>query len=331
MVTSGGKSYLGGNTAVVNLLEDTTPPPAPSQLSGYKNNNQYHLQWKNPTHLIHLDELLADFSDGTGKMEAVSEDGANMAVSVADGALKCDYNLTKAWATTSADYVFSAATDMHQTPVLSFRLKGNGTSTDLRIVCKNMSANHEDWWFTESVNLSNADWQNVNLDLTKLEAFGWYTNTDDKNQMDGVVRISFAISTGGAVAGTFYLDDLHLCGDIFPAPDYAQTVIVRKDNTFPSSPSDGTEIYRGTAETCADPSAVVGTVYYYAAFAADDRNNWSAPDAGAQWKSDKVPDGTGIEQITNDQSPITYKYLKDGHLFISHPLGDYSALGQMVK
>ena len=251
-----------------------------------------------------------------------------MAVSVTDGALKCDYSITKEWATASADYVFETAADMHQTPILTFRLKGNGTSTDLRIVCKNMSAGHEDWWYTESINLSKSDWQDVRLDMSTLLAFDWYGNTDERNQMEGVVRISFGVSTGTAVAGTFYLDDLHLSGDIYPAPDYAQTVIVRKDNAFPASPTDGKEIYRGKAETCADPTAVVGEVYYYAAFAADDRDNWSAPDAGAQWKSENVQDGLDITEGTPESSQ---KFLKNGHIYIRRATDTYTVLGQRVQ
>lgn len=326
VITSGGQSFMGGNAAEVSLLEDTTPPPAPTSLGGYKNNGQYHLTWRNPTHLVHLDNLLTDFSGGVGRMEAVGEDGATMAVSAADGALKCDYSLTKAWATASADYVFEAATDMHQTPTLTFRLKGNGTSTDLRIVCKNMSAGHEDWWYTESVNLSKTDWKEVTLDMRSLLAFDWYGNTDERNQMEGVVRICFGVSTGDAVSGTFWLDDLHLSGDIYPAPDYAQTVIVRKDNAFPTSPTDGTEIYRGKAETCPDPTAVVGEVYYYAAFAADDRGNWSAADAGAQWKSVNVPEGSGLD-ITEGTTEGSQKFLHNGHLYIRRDNNVYTAHG----
>ena len=162
--------------------------------------------------------------------------------------------------------------------------------------------------------------------MRSLLAFEWYANTDDKNKMEGVVRISFGVSTENTVSGTFYLDDLRLSGEIYPAPDYAQTVIVRKDNAFPASPTDGTEIYRGTAETCIDPSAVVGQIYYYAAFAADDRNNWSAPDAGAQWKSENVTE-QGVENIQAEDSR-PQKILRNGQLFIRHGANIYTVLGQ---
>lgn len=326
VVTSGGQTFMGGNTAVINLLEDTTPPPAPSELTGLVENGKYRLTWSNPTHLVHLQNPLTDFSANMEKMQNVNDDGASMTIQVTDGALQCNYSITTAWATASADYVFDAPTDMHQTPVLSFRLKGNGSSTDLRIVCKNMSDGHEDWWFTENVNLSSSDWQDISLDMRSLQAFDWYANTDDRNHCEGLVRLSFGVSTGDAASGTFWLDDLSLSGDIYPAPDYTQTVIVRKDDAFPSSPADGTEIYRGTAETCTDPSAIVGQLYYYAAFAADDRNNWSAPEPGAQWKS-KVSEG--IENIEGTSAP--QKFLLNGQLLIHRNSHTYTAVGQMVQ
>ena len=326
VVTSGGQTYMSANRPVVNLLEDTTPPPAPTALSGTVQNCLYQLSWRNPTHLVHLDELLTDFTDGSAPMETVSEDGATMSLSLADGALQCDYALTQAWATAAAEYVFAAPTDMHQTPFLTFRLKGNGTATDLRIVCKNMSANHEDWWYTESINLSQATWQDLTLDLRTLQAFDWYTNTDDHNQCEGIARLSFGVSTGNSVSGTFWLDDLRLTGDILPAPDYLQTVIVRKDNAFPASPTDGVEVYRGTAETCTDASAAVGQLYYYAAFAADDRGNWSAPDPSAQWRSDKLSEGLA-SPINN--IPVPQKFLRNGQLFIQRGDKTYTVLGTL--
>ena len=327
VVTSGGKTYMSTNKPVVNLLEDTTPPPAPTDLSGTTENGHYQLTWLNPTYLVHLDELLTDFSTGITPVIRSVEEGAVMHLSLADGALQCDYSITKAWATTAAEYVFAQATDMHLTPFLTFRLKGNGTSTDLRIVAKNMSANHEDWWYTESINLSNTDWQEITLDLRTLQAFEWYTNTDDHNQCEGLVRLSFGVSTGEPVSGTFWIDDLHLTGDIYPAPDYQETVIVRKDNAFPASPTDGTEIYRGSAETCIDASAVAGQLYYYTAFAFDDRNNWSVPTPAAQWRSDNA----SALATPNTKSPVQQKFLRNGQLLIQRGNTTYTMLGELFS
>ncbi len=327
VVTSGGQTYMSAGRPVVNLLEDLTPPPAPTALSGTVQNGHYQLSWLNPTHLVQLDELLTDFSNGVVPMESDNEDGATMNLSIADGALQCDYALTQAWATAAAEYVFAAPADIHQTPILKFRLKGNGSSTDLRIVCKNMSNNHEDWWYTESINLSQATWQEITLDLRTLQAFEWYTNTDDHNQCEGIVRLSFGVSTGNPVNGTFGLDDLHLTGEIYPAPDYLETVIVRKDNAFPASPTDGTEVYRGTAETCTDASSVAGQLYYYTAFAFDDRNNWSAPEPSAQWRSDNA----SALVMPNTKSPVPQKFLRNGQLLIQRDTKIYTVIGSLFS
>ena len=312
---------------VVPLPKDTVPPPAPSDLTGQLENGTYRLTWTNPTHLVYVDENLADFNEGIGDMITVNDEGATMDIQAIDGALQCNYSISTPWATAAVDYPFDAAVERRLPPILSFRLKGNGSPTDLRIVCKNISDDHEDWWYTESINLSSAEWQNVTLDLRTLQAFDWYPNTDESNHCEGLVGLSFGVSTGSAVSGTFYLDDLHLTGDIYPAPDYDQTVIVRKDDAFPSSPTDGLEIYRGQEETCVDSSISEGKVYYYAAFAADKRNNWSAPAPGAQWKSKA---SEGIETITDNPSPLTVtKLLRNGHLFIRHGASIYTVLGQI--
>lgn len=329
VITSGGQSYLGKQTAKVNLLPDLTPPPAPTDLTGEMEDEHYRLSWKNPTHPVPVENNLTDFNTEIGAMQSSVEEGATMKLSAKDGALQCDYTLTTAWATATADFVCDKALDAHQTPTLSFQLKGNGTPTSLRIVCKNISAGHEDWWFTEDVTLSDDSWKNIAINLTDLQAFGWYANSDDKNRCEGIVCISFGISTENPVSGTFFLDDIKLTGDIIPAPDFAQTVIVRNNNTFPSSPTDGVEIYRGTAETCSDLTATAGQAYYYGAFAADDRNNWSDSDTGAQWKSENESQSTGVDKI--EGSSENQKFLLNGHLVIRRKSNTYTIIGQMIQ
>ena len=312
----------------IDIPKDTIAPPAPTHLTGQLDNGTYRLTWSNPTHLVHVDEQLTDFNDGIGNMLTVNDDGATMDIQATDGVLQCNYAITTAWATASVDFPFDAAIERQLPPILSFQLKGNGTATDLRIVCKNIYDDHEDWWYTESVNLASTEWKTVTLDLRTLKAFDWYTNAADSNRCEGLVDISFGVSTSDAVSGTFYLDDIRLSGDIYPAPDYAQTVIVRKTDAFPSSPTDGLEIYRGTAETCVDSFIAAGQVYYYAAFAADKKNNWSASDVGAQWKTENSSEG--IESI-KPSAVSNQKILRNGHLYIRHGASIYSILGQILN
>ena len=326
-ITSGGKTYLSAPFAIT-LLEDITPPPAPTAMRGNITNGHYCLTWKNPTHLVHLTTPLEDFTDGIGKMQNGSDDGAKMTMKAENGCLQADYSLSKSWATASADYVFSSPVDARQTPFLSFKLKGNGTSTSLRLVSKNNSSGHEDWWYTEAYNLASKDWKTIELDMRKLSAFEWYANSDNINHCEGLTSISFGISDGSAISGTFYLDDIEISGDIFPAPDFLETIIVRKENGFSASVSDGIEVYRGKAEEFTDTQADISKTYYYAAFASDDRGNISAADVSAQWCTNNPSSSLG--KTTDDISPANKK-IEGGQLFIILPDGRcFNAVGQVI-
>lgn len=320
-LTSSGKTYVIQCPTAVNLMDDTTPPPAPSDFAGYIDNGHFHLVWSNPTHLIDKERLLTDFSDGISCMQEDSESPASSKLEADNGALKVTYSVGN-WNQTSADYVFSEATDCHETPILHFRMKGNGTATDLRIICKNMAFGHEDWWFTESINLSNTAWKDYTLDLSKLEGFDWYANSDTKNKCDGMLRICFAVSTEAQVSGTYYLDDLRLTGQIFPAPDFEKTIIRRSTTGYPTSITDGDAVYEGALETYLDGSSNVGTLYYYSAFALDDRGNVSAP---AHWLSSDII--SGLDEFIAPQAAAT-KLLHNGHLFILRHGRVFTALGQ---
>jgi len=50
------------------------------------------------------------------------------------------------------------------------------------------------------------------------------------------------------------------------SPDTDVTVVVRKEGSYPTSPSDGTVIYNGTAESYVDSNLSPGTAYYYRAW-----------------------------------------------------------------
>ena len=186
--------------------------------------------------------------------------------------------------------------------------------------CLHTSANCSHQFFWKST-----DWHDIEIDLRRLTPFEWYSNSDDVNHCEAVTRISFGISDGSAVAGTFYLDDISLSGDIFPAPDFMETVIVRKENGFSESASDGTVVYRGMAENFTDTSADTGRRYWYSAFASDDRGNISAPAASAQWCTDEPYSAL---ESSGSLTAGARKTIKDGMLLITLPDGRcYNAMG----
>ncbi len=59
--------------------------------------------------------------------------------------------------------------------------------------------------------------------------------------------------------------------------NFVRTVIVRKDGGYPSSPSDGTTLYEGRAETFTDTNAVNGRTYYYSFYAYNHSKTYSSP------------------------------------------------------
>ena len=311
----------------ITLAEDTIAPPAPNKLSGWLQNGQVYLTWENPNRLVPIVELLSDFSDGIDSFEATNEDQATAQLSHESGALRVDYDVTQAWATASADYVFEQELNTPNTPTLSFRLKGNGSNCLLRLVVKNIVNNHEDWWYTENISLQAKEWETYTIQIPSLSAFEWYSNTDTKCKMDGLTRICFAISPSVPMAGSFWLDDIKLEGEISPAKDFKQTVIIRRDDRFALSETDGVEVYRGAAESCLDASAQVNQVYYYAAFSADDRDNWSAPAASAQCQYT----ATANQSVLTPEGNSVEKIWKNNQLLVRRAGEYYTILGQKYQ
>ena len=309
----------------ITLVEDTIAPPAPTDLKGGVQDGKMALTWHNPNRLVTVNTPLADFSDDMAGFEVANEEAATAQLTLESGVLRVDFDVDQAWATTSADYVFEQPTASTSTPTLSFRMRGNGTSSALRIVVKNMANNHEDWWYTEQVTLSSTEWKDYTIDIPSLSAFDWYSNSDTKCRLDGMLRICFCVSPSAPAAGTFWLDDILLTGQITPAKDYTQTVIIRREDRFADDPTDGVEVYRGNAESCVDNEADLQEVYYYAAFAADDRNNWSAAAESAQWiTTDTALPDQPLKKLQN-------KIWQDQQLLILKDDIYYNVLGTTIK
>ena len=314
-------------STVITLAEDTIAPPAPNKLTGAVQEGKIQLTWENPNRLVTITEQLADFTNDIAGFEAVNEDNATAQLSHEAEALRVDFNVSQAWATASADYVFAEPLNTPATTTLSFRFKGDGTNCALRLVVKNISNKHEDWWYTEEIYLTAKEWATYSIHIPSLSAFDWYSNTDTRCHLDGLTRICFCVSPSSAAAGSFWLDDIQLSGQISPTKDFQETVIIRNDNDFALSPTDGVEIYRGNGEICVDNTASLSKTYYYAAFAADDRGNWSAPDTSAQWhKTADINTTTSIPTTTAQPQ----KMMKNQQILIQHDNQYYTVIGQLT-
>ncbi len=77
--------------------------------------------------------------------------------------------------------------------------------------------------------------------------------------------------------------------------DFAEVIVIARDDRFATSPSDGREVYRGTAQSVVDSGLLARQTYYYALFARDQNGNVSSGAiASAQtWESliPSIPSG----------------------------------------
>lgn len=320
------ESAAGKDTAYLShpvlLVEDTIAPPAPMRMAGNIVDGKYVVRWQNPTHPIHVDNTLQDFSQDYSGFVADGDHGSAQ-LSIVDGALQVDYTVTEAWGEGSACYVFEKETDLSGTPIITFRLKGDGATRSLRLVVKNMAFGHEDWWYTEAFSLSSKDWKTCTIDLRTLASFDWYSNSELKNEMNGVVQICFIVPSSSTGSGTMWLDDIHLSGDILPCSDFAGTVIIRRDDRFAENAEDGQKVYDGTAENCVDAEADTDKYYYYSAFSYDDRQNYSSATASAQWYSSELT--VSLDDVVHAKAPR--KFVRSGQLYIRVDDKTYNAQG----
>lgn len=326
--------------APVVLVSDTEAPPAPTRMSYARENEQLTLKWWNPTHLVHKEQVLATFGDGLDEAFQAMDDAdeGSASLSLTDGkdggnAVLIDYTVAKAWGQGSAAYIFPEATDLSDTYTLEFWYKGDGSSNSLRLVVYDDQNNNntvadsgDDWWYNESISLAQTEWTQVSVDMRAFASFDWHSNSESRNACRKVKGIHFIIPSATACTGSVAITDIRLSGEVFPAPDYAGTVIVRKQDSAPESISDGEKIYEGTDETCIDKTLDVTQPCYYAAFAYDDLYNYSP--AAVLYYDPTVP-STDIRNTTAAAAPR--KVIRNGEVLIVYGNNVYSTLGILRK
>jgi hypothetical protein len=60
-------------------------------------------------------------------------------------------------------------------------------------------------------------------------------------------------------------------------PNFSKVQIVRKEDSAPASPTDGTMVYEGTAQSFTDTGVTVGKYYFYSIYAVDTAAQYSEP------------------------------------------------------
>lgn len=333
----------------INVIADVIAPPAVTSLTGtLLSRTQLQLSWQNPTDPLHVEAPLASFESGIDGFVGENDGTATGSLEIVAGpeghgsALRINYNITVAWDQYGGMLAVPGFPNISSTPYLDFWYRGDGSDRALRLVVEqdnDRNGKNDDWWYSESLNLSSREWKHAVLDLRLFSAFTWHANTDRTFDLENMARFDFIIPSSNAGSGFAEIDDIKLTGEISPAPDFQGVIVLRRTDRFPTGISDGDVVYQGPAETCIDSTAMLFQNNYYAAFAYDEVPNYSPLGAASVWlytlptgieesKGNPLPVRFELKQNYpnpfNPQTTLTYALPKESHVRIVV----YNALGQ---
>lgn len=162
------------------------------------------------------------------------------------------------------------------------------------------------------------------------------TGADDKAP-DYDITLDMAITPPTEFAGIFNAGQVQLSWNNTDHPSLSLVKVVRNESGFPSSPTDGVEIYSGIGENTADNTAQNNTLYYYAAFSMDNQGRYSESATAAvdtarfAVTGEVTNNGTGVSnakvEIRNsEQFPVamTYTGADGSYVFGNLKNGSYS-------
>lgn len=338
-ITNADTTIVRTASTPITLVADTIAPPAPADLGYSTQEGQVTLFWKNPTHLLHKERALVSAEGGAENFQAIEEaDQGTASLSTTEGheggtAIRIDYTVAKAWGQGNAAYVFPTAEDISDTYMLSFWYRGDGAARSLRLVVHNdvnadnkVNDSADDWWYNESLSLGATTWQQATLDMRQFDKFTWHTNQEATNNCSRTKAIHFIIPGATAGTGTVDIEDIVLSGEVYPAPDYAGTLILRKTDAYSTDINDGEVVYDGTDEQCVDKALDTTKPCYYTAFAYDDMHNYSV--AATMYYDPAVP------HLAVDNAIVTNrptKVFRNGQLLILHSNKVYSVVGDLLQ
>ncbi len=338
-ITNADTTIVRIATTPITLVADTIAPPAPADLRYKTQGKQLTIFWKNPTHLLHKERILTSSESGIENFQSIEEaDEGTVKLSTTEGrdggtAIHIDYTIAKAWGQGNAAYVFPDAEDISDTYMLSFWYRGDGAARNLRIVVYNdvnadnkINDSADDWWYNESLSLGTTIWKQATLDMRQFDKFTWHTNQETANNCSRTKAIHFIIPGATAGTGTIDIEDIVLSSEVYPAPDYAGTLILRKTDTYSADITDGEIIYEGTDEQCIDKTLDINKPYYYTAFAYDDMHNYST--AATLYYDPAIPT-TVLDYTAVDNKPN--KMFRNGQLLILYNNNIYNLVGDLVQ
>ncbi len=166
------------------------------------------------------------------------------------------------------------------------------------------------------------------------------TGGSDKTP-DYAINLEMAITPPSEFAGLSSAGQIQLRWKNTSHPSLSLVKIVRKEGGFPTSATDGVEIYSGLGEAATDSTAQGGSLYYYAAFSMDSKGNFSERaaafiDTSRFAVTGKVTNGGAgvpnakVEIRNSEQFPIAMTYTgNDGrYIFANLENGSYTVTAE---
>ena len=98
--------------------------------------------------------------------------------------------------------------------------------------------------------------------------------------------------------------------------NFVRTVVVRKEGSYPASPSDGQTVYEGRGKTFTDTAVVNGTTYYYSLYSYNHSKTYSAPVRVS------LAPKSGANEVTFNESGSLVSVAPVFHFVQSHKKGD---------
>jgi phosphodiesterase/alkaline phosphatase D-like protein len=187
---------------------------------------------------------------------------------------------------------YAGATEAQLTPVYHGDLDPEGTTREYIIAGLNPNATY---YFAIKTKHQLSDWSAISNIVFAKTTVGASVNNENQNLSgqtlptgDGlsVVNSGYGGGSGGSSSSSFEptiiktepADSQIVFQWNNPGEaNFVRTVLIRKEGSYPSSPTDGQTIYEGRGQTFTDTSVVNGKTYYYALYSYNHSKDYSVP------------------------------------------------------
>ena len=269
----GGGDSQSATSAVFTVVVTADPDPDPEPelvpqvgtFTGAGTSGMVNLYWTMPTKpvttTVDIASATLSTAEGQTNSSTITKENTNE--------IKVEYSTDDTWQT--AGVKIPLATSQTNVESITFEYKSfSNQSVDLipflydgttRWVESNFTKLTPTEWTSHTSVITQEVWNNSNIYST------------DKT----ILSVNFYANPGTATNDKFYIRNIVLNQGTQVAAE--GLIIVRKEGSNPTSPTDGKQVYDGDgiAATCTDDGLENGTTYHYAAYAHDGQDNYSEP------------------------------------------------------